>query len=803
MSPARRRSLVFLGAALLVAALVGGRWLALETAERAWAQSIAGGEVYLAARGLARLMQVAVFVLALAWGTLNFFHVYRAIGSVQMPRRLGNLEIVEAVPRRLLLGATLASGLVYGIVLSWGTDHWWLAATLASAPPRFGVTDPILERDLGYYVAGLPWAATLQGTVLLAAVTGAVLVGLLYLGIGSLQVRGGRASVSPRARAHLGILLACVAAALGWGAMLDPAEVVAGLHGPPDRAALSIRIPGASVVVAVAVAAVLLSLAWAWRGWGNAVAGAWGALFACAAAVYVVMPAVVRAARRGATGPAPYEVERGRLERLAVGMERFAEEAPPAFPSAEAALAALHVWDADRVAGTAGRPGAAAEPWPGRAWLVVPGPAPRANDPTGAAPGWAELHRGASARSGPPLVAVELDTALAMRSLPGADSAIWFGPGLDQFAVAHPDTWPAARVAGISLAGWWRRTALAWALQSPELARAETDGLALLWRRDPRKRLERLLPFATFDPPTPVATDGELWWMTYGQVASETFALTRPVAFDGRPVRYLRAGLVGTVHAGTGETRVYLAPGYDSLSAAWSRWFAPLIQPPDSLPPAIRLRLPYPRRAFRAAAEQVVRARPDTAPWTPQPREAFDLVGPRAERWTAQAFEAGNPASVRGLLAATMDRTGPRLVFWAPGEQERLPPPLVGSPRTRPGVLRLWPTTRAVLSLQGLFAEVAPARPTRLLQVYLSWGDRVGEGETAAAALRQLLAAGPPGAPLDTSLAARWSTARRLALQADSALAAGDLERFGRLYDALKRVLGVARPKLAPSPRPE
>src|SRR2546425_3967457 len=45
------------------------------------------------------------------------------------------------------------------------------------------------------------------------------------------------------------------------------------------------------------------------------------------------------------------------------------------------------------------------------------------------------------------------------------------------------DSWPALRASGIALAGSWRRTALAWALQSPELTRKETDGLLVLWRR--------------------------------------------------------------------------------------------------------------------------------------------------------------------------------------------------------------------------------------------------------------------------------------------------------------------------------
>ena len=115
MTAARPRRAFLFGLTILAVLLVGGRWLAVETAERAWAATIARGDVYLAARDVARLTRGVVLLLAVTWGTANFYYVYRAIGSVQLPRRLGDLEIVEAVPQRVLLAGTLACGTVYGL----------------------------------------------------------------------------------------------------------------------------------------------------------------------------------------------------------------------------------------------------------------------------------------------------------------------------------------------------------------------------------------------------------------------------------------------------------------------------------------------------------------------------------------------------------------------------------------------------------------------------------------------------------------------------------------------------------------
>ena len=827
MTPARRRRAFLWAAAALVVVLVGGRWLAIETAERAWAATVTGGDVYLAARDLARLVQGIILLVSLTWGIGNLYIVYRAIGSVQLPRRLGDLEIVEAVPQRVLLGGTLLAGVAFGLVLALGTGDWWLQATLAAQPPRFGIADPVLHRDLGYYVAQLPWALTSQAYALLATSAATVVVALLYLGIGSLHFRRWRPVASAHARLHLGVLLAALALTLTWGAALDPAETVAGLHGALDGAALQIRVPGAGLVVALGILVAVASLVWGLREQATLLVGSWAALLATSLAVYLVLPGLLRSGRAAAADalePA-LQGDRRRLEQVAFGTEWLEQRGPPGFTTPEAAVGALPAWDAERVAGGArrahllgptGTVAAAALSPPrlgsGRAtWLIGAAPDLDRLARTQPPPPWTEIHRGSWARTGRALAAAEADSGLELAPVLGGDSVAWFGEGFGEFAVAAPDTWPKARPAGIPLAAWWRRTALAWVLQSPELTRAETDGLVLLWRRDVAERLGRLAPFARFDVPVPVVSDGALWWITYGYVGMEAFPLARPVEWEGRGVRYLRAGFLGAVSAATGETLLYLAPGADSLARAWARRYTPLVRPLDSLPPSLRDQLPYPRLAFRTAAGQVARSRSDTVSWTPRPREPFDLVapspaagGPGATRlWVALGFEAGPRGEVAGLLAGTVAPTGPRLFLWRPSQATRLPGPVLGSPQTAPGVLRLWLASGALVSAQALFAQAATdGDAPRVQKSYLTWGDRAGEGQTPTQALHDLLAAGASRAGRDTSLAGRWDAARRLAAQADSALAAGDMEAFGRLYDALKQLLGVARRKLAPPPGP-
>jgi hypothetical protein len=808
---ARRRWLWIAAGVLLVALLSGGRWLALETAERAWAASITGGDVYLEGRQLGRLLRGLVFVVAVLWTTGNLLVVYRAIGSVQMPRRLGDLEIVEAVPGSVLCGTTVACGVLLGLLLTLGTGGWWLTAALAHAPPTFGLLDPILQRDAGYYVGSLPWSAALQDRVLTAVAVVTTVVALLYYGIGSLRRVEGEWRASPHARGHLGMLLAALAVALAWGALLDPAEVVGGLHGRVDRAVLDFRVAGAPMLAAVAVATALASLAWAGLGRSNLLLGGWALLGAGSLLVYAMLPAMGRGARgRDGGRVAELEALAPVFSDVAFG-PRGGIEPPPTPPSLDAAVATVPLWDPLHVAAVVRHRGAAgshATVQPAgvvlagaRQWLAVPAPHDSALRVAQPAADWTASHRGPWARAGPPLIAHEVDSGLALAPAPLRDGELWFGAGFSRFAVVHPDSHAAARAAGVPLRGVWRRAALAWSLQSPELARRVSDGLHLLWRRDATERLSRLAPFATFEAPRPVLLDGTLWWLSYGYVASATFPLVAAAPWDGARARYVRPGLVGAVQAATGETRLFAAPAMDSLTAAWTRIFAPLVAPHDSMPPLLRAQLLYPGRAFGLAVTRWREAHGDTATWTTRPTAPYQLLAPSRDGtvprvWTGQGFEVGTPPRLTALLAGAVTPRGPVLLAWRPEEPVRLPPPVAGSPHVRTGPERLWVVEGAPFALQAQFDEPAGEAP-RLRSAWISWGDRSGAGPTGRLALRDLLTAGAREAPS----AERWEEARRLLAQADSALAVGDLERFGRLYTALKQVLAVGRRELAPPGR--
>ena len=511
MRRAARRRLYLIGAVLLVVALVGGRWLAVETAERAWDRTFAGGTALIEPRTLGRMLQGLVLVFAVAWLTGNLLIVYRAIGSVQMPRRLGDLEIVEAVPQRVLFWITVLAGIALGVVFSLGTGDWWRYAVLATSPPHFVITDPSLfplsplPRDPGYYIGVLPWLAALQHRALILAAGAVGIIALLYAVIGSLRIRRGRVRASDYARAHWGVLLAVLALVIGWGAVLDPAEVVAGLHGVVDQAALNVRIPGAAAVATIAVVTAVISLLWAWRDRPNLIVAGWAALLLAVVIGYFVIPGVVRTS--GGADSAALTQRRAKLEAVAFGLTELDDRPPPGFASGETAVHTIPVWSRTDVALAVGAP------------------------PTGVAlhaPGWLV------APTGPPATireALESDTGLVLRPWPGAtsDSALLFGPGMEGHVIASTDSARSSRASGVPITGLWRRFAIAWTIQAWSLLRADSNERVLLWRRDVTDRLERLAPFAQFSAPTPAIRNGSLWWGSWGYVSHEAFPFARPL----------------------------------------------------------------------------------------------------------------------------------------------------------------------------------------------------------------------------------------------------------------------------------
>ena len=150
-----RRSWVLVSVAGLALLLLAGRLLAGLYAEWTWYASMDALPLYrsMLAHQSALLAGTAIAGFSLA--AVNLYAVRSSIVSLVLPRRLGNIEIGEAVPGRRLTITVFALAALIAAALAFEQDDWTILA-LARIGLPFRESDPFLDRDLGFYVYRLP-----------------------------------------------------------------------------------------------------------------------------------------------------------------------------------------------------------------------------------------------------------------------------------------------------------------------------------------------------------------------------------------------------------------------------------------------------------------------------------------------------------------------------------------------------------------------------------------------------------------------------------------------------------------------
>jgi len=805
----RRGRAVILVVAAVVVSLFLGRRLSVILSDYWFGNLISpdAGTFLLQFHALRALLDGAGVLVAGTWFIGNLFVVYRALGTVQVPRFLANIEFRETLTPNVLLGITVALGGILGVMVGLGASEWWADLALAWQGAVFGVTDPLLGHDLGLYLAQLPWWRTLRGFCLFLVVAGLVLVLLLYTVIGSMRLVKGRLAISNHARAHLGALLAALALCLAWGYVLLPLETVAGLHGPETAGSWAMWTTATHVLTGTALAVSALSLMWALRPRHALVLAAWIVLPVASFIVQVVLP------RLAADDTPAFRPEvRESLERQAFALEALETEIVAASGGVPSGIPLVQPWsqpmirrlievDSARLVGMA------------QATLTTKGVA---------RPVWltvAESNRGISISA----IAADRTTAAGgamsfqMGDTTAYPSVLTLGV-LDSTAGA---SWPGAPAyhigtddRGVPLDSWVRRVVLAWGLQVVDLLGDLPDGATLSWHRDPILRASRLAPFARWGDAQPVWHDGRLWWLVTGFVLSETFPGVEPVAWGGRPSRLMRPGFLAVIEADSKETSLYLVPGAGVVAQSWAALAGPMVQPTSAIPPSLLRAYRYPPSMAEIQARVLslpwwnvglpIRELGDGQPrvagidvgWVVPGQPGFTAVYHRRSSRRLSALLTGHMADgVPFLRLALVDSVAgaatPALLQqrWARFplfEQIRDSVRQDGS-SLAPGRVKYSREPGGIVAQAPHYAVRDGVR-ARVAWYSLAVGERLGAGRTSEESWRNLTGAGvpvPPGRGAGTP----FDEAQGWMRIADSALMAGDWETFGRAFGALRELL--------------
>jgi uncharacterized membrane protein (UPF0182 family) len=206
------------------------------------------------------------------------------------------IPLRAALKKRRKLVRTLLAVVLGGLIGLPAAAQWeqWL---LFRNNQKFGVVDPLFNKDIGFYVFQLPFFEFLVAWAFGALVLISIVIAFLHYINGSIRLQGTDERVTAQAKVHLSVLLAGLAlvrAANYWLSRFDLTRSTRGVVNGATYTDVKAQLPALNlmILVSVAVAALLL-----WnvrqRGWRLPVlaVGLWAIVAVAAGSVY---PAIIQ-----------------------------------------------------------------------------------------------------------------------------------------------------------------------------------------------------------------------------------------------------------------------------------------------------------------------------------------------------------------------------------------------------------------------------------------------------------------------------------------------------------------------------
>lgn len=573
-----RRWLIVLTAATGLALLLG-RWISVIYADWQWFASLGALPLYRSQLIHQAAWRAGAGMAAFTFAFLNLYALRRSIVSFVLPRRLGNLEIGEAVPERMLLAFVVGASLILGLLLSAPPGDWTTFA-LARTAELFREMDPYLDRDLSFALAWLPFERDLYEWAGRTMVAVSALIVLLYALTPSLRLRRVGAYVSAYCRRHLATLAALGLLLLAWRYRLDSltmTSLAADATQPFGAYEFRVGMPLVAWLGTLTAVSAFIVLWTGWRGYMRiaAVAGVVGT---------IGMPVAEYTARvlyNGALTAAEqrdrdktYSATRRLFMRRAFGADDVLTSAIPLSlsPGLRDVAAGLPAWDPAAML-RANAPGQPAQLAARFAWrAAAPGiVAVAVSAPRGVAGAWSANAYDATSvdERGAPLAALPDGWG---RHVAGWPEPLIYDGAADAIVVADS----VGQVAAPAFESRAQRVLHAWNLRSPRLFAAAIPATRprIVFRRGVRERVQALAPFLTVGPTiVPLIRDDSLYWVAELFTTSLRYPLSDRLMFAGALRAYVHHAATALVHAATGSVTIIVGTTPDAIMRTWMRRF--------------------------------------------------------------------------------------------------------------------------------------------------------------------------------------------------------------------------------------
>ncbi|MDX1566618.1 MAG: UPF0182 family protein [Longimicrobiales bacterium] len=648
---------VFLGL-LVVGSLLVARFATELYIDVLWFDSVGFTDVFWTRTLWQWGVRVVAGAVAVAVAYANLRVVASTLGAIQIKRRVGDLEIVEKIPRSYVFWATVAIaalvGLWFGALMPQGSGFRTLVFFRA---PEWGLADPILGRDFSFYVFVLPMMRAILVYLLALVFLVAALCVAGYAATGSLGWSEEGLEMGQTGRIHLtalgGVFLVLLAVQFWfgqYGLLLEGNSAVQGIFGYADARA---RLPGHQVLTGLTLVCAG-GLVWAGIRNRSVVAMASVAtLFVGGVLLLQLYPSLVQRFQvepNELSRESPYiEYNLGHT-RVGFGLDQlqrrpFEYAGATAIPREEAMgqLDGFPVWSEGALLTTYREvearfryyqfPEVDFDRYPSPDGTDVVSLSVRQIDPGSIEdPNWQNLHlrrryiagMGAVASSAtsrtpegrPRMLLTGIPPELTGEEGIPSDLAIdrpavFFQTRPQLYAVLNPGEGilegPGGEPLeagidyprGILLDSPFRTLALAWQYRDANLLFAAeiSDQSRFVLRRQVQERVRQIAPFLEYlEAPYPVVHEGRVVWMMDGFTATRNLPLSTAHEVGGRRrVNYVRNSVKITVDAVSGGVRFYVVREDDPLLEGYSRAFPSLFRPMEEMPSGLRDHIRYPR----------------------------------------------------------------------------------------------------------------------------------------------------------------------------------------------------------------
>ncbi len=618
-----------------------------------WFAHVGYGQVFVKSLGARALLTVVsgVVVFALLGG--NLWLALRVLRPrafmLTTPQGPQALTIDARSIRRIGMGAAAVISLLVAFIAGaeWQTWLYFLNAT------PFGRTDPVLGRDIGFYLFTLPLLEGVHNLLLVLTLVAAVATVIVYvLGeeVGLEPTRG--LFVSRRATRHLAVLAALLFVVLGFGAWLQIPQLLTSSAGNMTGATYSdvhARMPALWVLVGAAVLSAALAL---WQAFTT------GRLWpiAAAAGLYVIVSvggsAYAAAIQRFVVAPneqvreTEFIAHNIQATRAAYGLEGVVER--PLTGDAHltradldrnsATIVNVPLWNDRPLLDTFGQIQEIRTYYDFAAvdndrymidgqYRQIMLSARELNSASLPSRTWINerltFTHGYGLTLGPvnevtpeglPVLFIKDLPLVSAVDLKVTQPAIYFGElqndhifvktKTEEFDYPRGDANVFATYTGrggVPLSNVFRRLMFAIRFRSTDTffsPNLTEESRVMMYRRI-AERVARIMPSLSYDPdPYLTITDGRLVWMQDAYTTSRRYPYSTPIA----GLNYIRNSIKVTIDAYDGTTTYHVVDPTDAVAKTIGRVFPGLLQPLETMPETLRTRLRYPQRIFAIQA---------------------------------------------------------------------------------------------------------------------------------------------------------------------------------------------------------